>query len=929
MKKKYHVISNTHWDREWRYPYQRNRQMLVEMIDDVLDILEKNPDYRAFHLDSQSIVLDDYLEIRKDKFEIIKKFVEEKRLLIGPWYILPDEFLVGGENLIRNLLLGHKTCKPFGRVSKIGYSPFSWGQISQLPQLYKGFGVDLIMFYRGVNSLDSKHAEFIWEGADGTKALSSRFSTMPRYNFYFYIYRTVVHNEDPFLVEYKWSRGGTPFHLSSFPFVDEDYFIINPADTYHEENVVPWVKKLTELQDHDFTTENVIWMEGHDSSGPNAKTVRIIKDIKRLIPGINVVHSTLEDYQEELRKTVDPDNLALVKGERRSAQYDRRSGNLFGHVISSRTYLKMENFHSERMLQYYAEPINSLAGIFGMNINDEYLNIAWNYLVQNSAHDSIGGCSRDSIHEDMMWRYKQINEISEGVFSRGLKYLILQTNTDPLENTHDLYLTAFNPNFEKRNTTEFAVIDIPAEYDKGAFVIKDENGNEVPMQLINSESEKPLLEQLIDRPMYFEMKRYRALLSLKDIPAFGLKTYKIVPKKKSGKAKLNSKTEVSSRKRTLENEFYKIKIHKNGTFDVTDKINGEKFKNLGYFYDEGEEGNAWVHKPLDPVITTLDSRPDIGIYSSGDLSSSFLISHRIKLPVRRETDFQKNRSTSTKKGNRVKHRIDLIIELMTNSPCVNLFVSFNNMVPNHRLRIMFPTKLDAKYSYAEGGFDVVRRSIDRPDTKEWVEQPQYDYPFNHFVDIENDNYGIAVFGNGLKEYEVLNDKDRTLAITLLKAFPYKIAPSSEQDYSYEEGSQVLWPIDFEIGLFLHSKESINTVTDSKNIFSEALNFHNHIQLVQHGKTEGKLPLTNSFISFKTNDTKVSCLKQAEDGEGYVLRLFNPTEKKVDEVISFNIPVKKIKEVSLEEIDVKKVKLINHKLRISIGAKKITTLKLFI
>ncbi len=183
--KTFHIISNTHWDREWRYPFQRNRQMLVDMIDKVLEILESNPEYRAFHLDSQSIVVKDYLEIKPHKENLIRKFVQEKRLFIGPCYVLPEQFQVGGENLIRNLLIGHKLSKKYGRVSKIGYSPFSWGQISQLPQIYKEFGIELIMFYRGVNSLDSPKAEFLWIGADGTEAIASRFSTMPRYNFYF------------------------------------------------------------------------------------------------------------------------------------------------------------------------------------------------------------------------------------------------------------------------------------------------------------------------------------------------------------------------------------------------------------------------------------------------------------------------------------------------------------------------------------------------------------------------------------------------------------------------------------------------------------------------------------------------------------------------------------------------------------------------
>ena len=126
MQKKriFHVISNTHWDREWRFPFQKNRQMLVNMIDQVLKILENAPDYRAFHLDSQSVVLQDYLAIRPDKKKIIEKFVREKRLLVGSWFILPDEFQVGGENLIRNLLMGNKICAEFGHVMKVGYSPF-------------------------------------------------------------------------------------------------------------------------------------------------------------------------------------------------------------------------------------------------------------------------------------------------------------------------------------------------------------------------------------------------------------------------------------------------------------------------------------------------------------------------------------------------------------------------------------------------------------------------------------------------------------------------------------------------------------------------------------------------------------------------------------------------------------------------------------
>ena len=137
-----HFISNTHWDREWRYSAQRTRYMLVCMLDMLFDIFQKEPGFKYFHLDSQTLPLQDYLEARPERADLVRNYVSMGRLQIGPWFCLPDEFCVGGESLLRNLLLGHRIARRFGQVSKTGYSPFSWGQISQIPQIYRGFGID-------------------------------------------------------------------------------------------------------------------------------------------------------------------------------------------------------------------------------------------------------------------------------------------------------------------------------------------------------------------------------------------------------------------------------------------------------------------------------------------------------------------------------------------------------------------------------------------------------------------------------------------------------------------------------------------------------------------------------------------------------------------------------------------------------------------
>ena len=915
----FHVISNTHWDREWRFPFEKNRQMLVDMIDETLKILETNPDYRAFHLDSQSVVLTDYLEIKPHMKDKIKRFVQQDRLLIGPWFILPEEFQVGGENLIRNLLLGHKICKEFGKVSKIGYSPFSWGQISQLPQIYSEFGIDVIMFYRGINSLDSPKAEFLWKGADGSIALASRFSTMPRYNFYFYIYRPVIHNEQIADVEYKWSWGGVTFHFADKDLKDEDFYIIKPNDGYYKENIIPSVNAIIEKQANDFTTPHVIWMEGHDSSGPNTKTTRIIADIKELMPEIDVRHSTLEEYAKLLKESADYNSLKIVEGERRSSQYDHRSGNLYGYTTSARMYLKQKNFDAERWAQFYAEPFNVLSGIFGRDINDKYLDIAWRLIVENSAHDSIGGCSLDEIHEDMMNRYKRAIEISKGVYERALKYLVLNIDSKSYPDK-SIHLAVVNPtNYERTEVCEI-YIDVSTELDQDSIELIDENGEKAQVEIINKEYKEPILEQMIDRPMYFKMNRYKILALIEKAKSFGLKTYyvkQIVEQnKKNAEKKLVKKIKDNF---VLENDYLKVKINQNGTFDVYHKETKANYKNIGYFYDEGDAGHAWVFKKEEPVFDTLNSKPTIEILTNNSLKAEILIKNVLKIPKN-----IKERSSKSKKKDLSNIEIVLIARLTKTSKYLEFEVDINNTAEDHRLRMMFPTNLKAEYSYGEGQFDVVKRGIKRIDSKDWVEQPMYDYPMHHFVDLSDGKKGAAILVDGLKEYEAIDHQQRTLAITMFRAFKYVIVPSSVQDFSHKKGSQCLGWNKYRLAFYPHKGDY-----QEGNVYEEALKFNLPLRFVQIGKTEGTLPRNFSFFEIEPKEIIFSCFKKANNDEQglYYIRLYNPTDKTIEGRIKSLKSPDCVFEATMEELFKKEVKYENGEIIFIAAPKKIITIGL--
>ncbi|MCF7832924.1 MAG: hypothetical protein K9N05_05050 [Candidatus Marinimicrobia bacterium] len=905
--KVFHVISNTHWDREWRFPFQKNRQHLVDMIDSVLEILDNDPEYRAFHLDSQSIVLNDYLEIRPEKRELIKKFVKEDRLFIGPWYILPDEFMISGENLIRNLLLGHETCKEFGKVSKIGYSPFSWGQISQLPQLYAGFDIDLIMFYRGMNSLDSKKAEFLWTGADGTEALASRFSTMPRYNFYFFLYRPVLFNETPHDVEYDWKRGGTPMHFADKEQCAEDYSLLNANDTYYEENIKTWVSKLIDEQVDDFTSPHVIWMEGHDSSGPNSQTTKIIKDIKRLMPDVAVRHSTLEDYAKSLAQDVNRGKLQKVSGERRSAQYDHRSGNLYGYITSARMYLKQMNADAELWLERYAEPMYTIAGMQGLDISDQSLRIAWRMLIENAAHDSIGGCSLDAIHDDMVNRYKHIKEIAESIFGKASKHLIANLDC-PGKDHDDIHLSVINTTQFKRSGIVEAYIDIPENMDKGSITITDAQENPVSIEILSVNDEEPILEQLIDRPMYFKMKRYHINMAVNNVAGLSMTSFHVKPIEGSVIEKQNAIVQNVK----LENEHLCIDVNFDGTLNVLCKASGRKITNTGYYEDEGEAGHAWTHESVEPKFSTKGFPAVIHVIQHNSLIKQIKLIHR--MPIAKNL-LERKQGIASK-----NMKIETIITLKSNSQYIEYESIIDNTSEDHRLRMIFETDVISDFSKAQGQFDIVKRSTDRPDTKDWVEQPQYDQPAYHFMSISDEQKGCSLFLDGLKEYEVLPDKS-TLAITLFRAFRYIIQPSSKQDYGEQKGSQCLGKQKARFAFYPF---------DIKNegfLYEEALNYNTPLRMVEHGNTQGSIKPGGSFFELSNNALVISCIKEPQDREknAYILRLYNPTEELQSTTVKSIFKINKAQEVTLEEMIIGDISLE----KVELSSKKIKTIKLSI
>ena len=206
-----HIVSHTHWDREWRYPIWQTRHLLVEFIDELIDLLEDGT-YPGFLLDGQVAPVLDYLQIRPEKKDALRKLIADGKLQVGPWYTLPDEYPVDGECLVRNLLKGVQESDKLGRAFKVGYTPFGWGQTAQLPQIYRGFGMDIVMVGKRVSPKRAPHSEFVWRAPDGSEVLSTRFGGWGRQNYYFYIHLPMLYGRDHFNQQWQYDRSvGTAF----------------------------------------------------------------------------------------------------------------------------------------------------------------------------------------------------------------------------------------------------------------------------------------------------------------------------------------------------------------------------------------------------------------------------------------------------------------------------------------------------------------------------------------------------------------------------------------------------------------------------------------------------------------------------------------------------------------------------------------------
>ena len=926
--RKVHIVTYTHWDREFRWEFERTRMRLVDLFDHLFEIMDEKPDYRSFLCDGQLTLIEDYLEIRPEMKEKVKAFVQAGRLEIGPWFTLPDCAPIQGESVVRNIRYGVKKSADFGDPLRCGYNVFSFGQIGQLPQIYADFDIDNIVFYKYMDPKKSKYHEFIWEAPDGTQALASHLGPEARWNFFFAGHIPIVYDKDAWdkRWQYTWGELGKVFHTANKDDYGWFYDILDPETSYHPENLRKGMERALKTVEGTAAPDCVLMFEGTDFTEPHPLTPEIIHALQEEYKGeLEIVHSTLTDYLTELKEKLKavPD-LDVVKGPMR----DGPVGSIHTDVFSTHPEVMIENSHAENTVIRYAEPLSAFAWKFGLaKYPDTYLEKLWKLLFQSHAHDSMHGLGPKTLAEGEVSRLQQAGIIGAGLERKGLENITKEISTADITDT-EYFLAVHNPSSFERSEVVEAYVDIPANVILKYLIIEDMDGNPVKVQ----EAERSVnvragIYHPRSRNMPFYCTKVHVFFEANGIPAMGYKTFKIKWAEKNEypyphedwDAPRILANNLLSGANQAENEFIRVRIAPDGTAEITDKQSGKTYSSLNYLMDMGDRGNMWTYDniPCDKIITSIGEKAEVATTINGPLAVKFTAEFTMKLPARYDFASQKRSSETADLPVKVEYT------LKKGAKYLEVITTINNNSRDHYLKVCMPTGLKAERTWAEGSFMVTDFPV-RPGNDGEVRGSELArHPAQMWFDLADDNNGFAVLTDATKDYEILEDcEDQTLAMGFVRCTRLRIACDNRlwMEYPGDESSQSLREFTYRYAFLPHTGK-----WEEAGLYNEALAFNAPLKVCEFGKQDGIFGTEKSFLQIEGENLILSSVTKTET-DAISVRLYNPTDHEIAGKLTFGFDVTTARSVRLDGKTRETLDVCGNAVPVTVGKGKIFTLE---
>jgi len=941
-----HVVCGTHWDREWRHTAEESKLKLADLVDGILDVLENKPSYKSFCLDGGLVVVEDYLTARPENKERLRELTESKRLSLVSWYTLPEMFTVSPEAQIRNLLLGRRMAGEFGGAMRTGYTATSYGQHSQLPQIYQGFGIKTAVFYRGTNRYELPPL-CLWEGKDGSQLhLLKTFDEYTRQNWFFLVHRALVLGKSGHDLSYTFNKDQIPVHMCDERLYQKSFRLLREETAFEsdQESLKTALRSLTDQIKPYAIGKHLLALNMEDNDRPFALLPEMIDALNKISDDTEIVQSSLDEYVEGIISEFGRSEMHVHRGELRYPTVTPGLNCLLGAVYDSRVKLKLLNESAETALSFQAEPLASFAMLCGSEYPRTMFDRAWRFLLQNHAHDSICGCAVDQAHEDMLYRFSAARAVANEVTARSCFSLHSRIDTVRDFREDDHTITFFNTLAQPRKEIVLVVVDLPREASGKSIVdpcigvggkgdtdeihyfdIVDHRGNAVDHEILSKEDVEMAVERVLDcQAIKFPSNRRRLLIEV-DVPALGYATYALRPRgprfvehPEHGR----DRPLIARESGVLENENIRVEIGCNGTFSLLHKESGRVMPNLHYFTDGGQIGSAhmYMEPQRNPIVTSHGCAAKMTVEETGLLRGIWRVDITLPVPAAATLDGR----------DRVRQEVEIPITywltLTKGGEYLKIRTRLHNSARDHRLRVHFPTGISTDYAAAESAFAVEERCVRWTETGDNMERFYAFQPMQNFVDVSDAKTGLAFLSKGLRMYEVMDDPDRTIAVTLLRthrAYMTANADMTPEEFDQYTGLHSFGDLEYEYALYPHTGG-----WEEGEVLQNAYRHKVDVRALQSVPKEGGLPPVQSLLSISPHDKlMLSALKQSEDGQGVVLRVWNTSSEKLDAVIATVLPIKAASRVRLDETPIEELGISNGHINLEIKPHKIETILL--
>ena len=927
------LVAHTHWDREWYQPFEVFRANLVEMLDEALDHMERDPRL-TFTLDGHVALVDDYLEIRPMNEPRIEALVREGRLHVGPWYTQADTLLADGESLIRNLAMGIRRADQLGGAMRVGYMPDQFGHAAQLPQLLRQFDIDSAVLWRGVGPDRPPHA-FRWTSPDGSEV-------------------TALWLQDGY---------GSGRRLPSDP---EGF-----ADAIDRtlERLGSWAGEMPVLfpvgDDH---VKLAVWL-------PEAAEA-----VRARHPEMEVALGGYHEHLPRLGAVQHP-----VRGELRSPAF----APVLAGVASARIREKQMGWRGAMLLERYAEPLWALArqaGALG-SLAPELIARAWRQLVLNHAHDSIAGCGVDLAHEDVKGRFRWAEQLALQARDQLLGQLRVEQPAGA-----SAHVVAFHPGPAAPSVQ--AECELPRSLE-APMVAVGADGLAWPVQLLGAADQPPVFEGefptselkqylggldpatplfgkylsgisarpeapgvvrldvgLGDHPVAHgalaedqrkieklieTTERFKVVLHSGNItrpalvqagPAPELSLVSIAIKPGSPTANLPRAGKLESDRPGIFAGPLQVIAQDDGTVLIRDERVPLSAVRANDLVDEGDRGDLYHFDSAGGELKPRAARARV--VEEGPLRARLVIEQELELPLSL-TDDRQGRGKKTR-----THHLSTEITVRAGERRVDFVTTFDNEARDHRLRALVHAPMHAERLDVEHGLAVVARPLDTSLLGAGTERAAPTGQHHLFVDVSDGKAGVALMSRGLPEHEAQRERTEEgeatrLALTLVRSVGWlsrgdlKVIDHAAGPMVPTPGAQELGPHRFEYAVVLHRGDwqEGEVMADARRYAAPPL----------ATQARGKLtvPLGQPLVEVGPSQVVLTAVHPAEASRGTIVRVLNASSRAVDAQLKPAFRASEALEVTPLETPVEparaRVQLKDGSVRLSLGPWQLATVLL--